>query len=245
MPEADLPESLLPAARVFFDGRLALAQRYAELLVTDGVLRGLIGPREAPRIWDRHLLNCAALTEIVRPGAAVIDVGSGAGLPGIPLAIARPDLTVVLIEPLARRTTFLAEAVAGLGLQDQVSVLHGRAEECLSGPLADEVSPADVVTARAVAPLDRLAAWCLPLAAVGGRVLALKGGSADAEVVTHRDAIARLGGGTAVVRRCGEAILDQPATVVEIVRERPTRRAGRGGTQAARGRRDGTTRSHQ
>jgi 16S rRNA (guanine527-N7)-methyltransferase len=215
VPEVDVPEPLVPAARVLFAQRLPLAQRYAELLATDGVVRGLIGPREAPRLWDRHLLNSVAMTEIVPEGASVVDVGSGAGLPGLALAIARPDLPVVLVDSLARRTTFLTEAVAALGLADQVSVVRGRAEE-----LATELAPADVVAARAVAPLDRLAAWCLPLTVMGGRLLAIKGVGAAEEAVAHRATIARLGGGTPTIRHCGVGLLDEPTTVVEIIRER-------------------------
>ena len=215
MPDVALPEPLVPAARELFGERLPLAQRYADLLATDGVVRGLIGPREAPRVWDRHLLNCVAMAELIPDGSALVDVGSGAGLPGIALAIARPDLHVVLVESLARRTAFLDEAVVLLGLTEQVSVVRGRAEES-----ARRLTPADVVTARAVAPLDRLATWCLPLAAIGGRLLALKGSSAAEEVAAHRAAIAGLGGGAPVVRRCGEGLLDPPAIVVEIVRER-------------------------
>jgi 16S rRNA (guanine527-N7)-methyltransferase len=205
------------AARLAFGDRLPLAHRYAELLATDGVVRGLIGPREAPRLWERHLLNCAVVAEIIDKESSVVDVGSGAGLPGIVLAIARPDLTVTLIEPMARRIAFLTEAVASLGLAGAVRVVRARAEE-YSGPLAD------VVTARAVAPLDRLAAWCLPLAAPGGRVLALKGASAAEEVAAHRAAVQRLGGGTPVIRYCGAEVLDPPTTVVEIVRSRTRRR---------------------
>lgn len=215
MSQVDLPEPLVPAARVLFAQRLPLARRYAELLAGDGVVRGLIGPREAPRIWDRHLLNCAVVAELVPDGASVTDVGSGAGLPGIVLALVRPDLTIALVEPMARRTAFLDEAVAALDLADRVSVVRGRAEE-LSGRLP----LAEVVTARALAPLDRLAAWCLPLAAVGGRVLALKGASAGDEVAAHHAAIGRLGGGTPVVRQVGGDLLEEPTTVVEIVRER-------------------------
>ncbi|MFC3386598.1 16S rRNA (guanine(527)-N(7))-methyltransferase RsmG [Couchioplanes caeruleus subsp. azureus] len=204
------------AAEAVFGERLALAGRYAELLATDGVVRGLIGPREAPRLWERHLINCGVMSEIIPIGASVIDVGSGAGLPGIVLAVARPDLTITLVEPLARRTAFLSEAVTALGLDATVTVVRGRAEDLAGGPPA----PADVVTARAVAPLDRLAGWCLPLAAVGGRLLALKGASADEEVAEHRAAVARLGGGEPVVRTCGAGLIDPPSTVVEIVRER-------------------------
>jgi len=217
-----------PVASVIFGDRLALAVRYAELLATDGVVRGLIGPREAPRIWDRHLINCATMTELIPSGASVVDVGSGAGLPGIVLAVARPDLSMVLVEPLARRTAFLAEVVTELGLDGSVTVVRGRAEE-----VGATLSPADIVTARAVAPLDRLAGWCLPLTAPGGRLLALKGASAADEIAEHQAAIGRLGGATPVVRQCGVGLVDPPATVVEIVRERVvesarTRSADRG-----------------
>jgi 16S rRNA (guanine527-N7)-methyltransferase len=202
------------AVAALFGERLPLAIEYARRLGSDGVVRGLIGPREADRIWDRHLLNCAAVGDLIPSGASVTDVGSGAGLPGIVLAVARPDLTVVLVESLARRTDFLTEVVADLGL-DNVSVVRIRAEEAVG-----TVRPADVVTARAVAPLDRLAAWCLPLTRVGGRLLALKGATAGDEVAEHRAAVARLGGAEPVVRTCGAGLLDAPTTVVEVVHER-------------------------
>jgi 16S rRNA (guanine527-N7)-methyltransferase len=210
------PEEVADAAERLFGDRLGVAGRYAELLGTDGVVRGLIGPREADRIWDRHLLNCGAPAELIANGFKVIDVGSGAGLPGIVLAIARPDLVVTLVEPLARRVAFLDEVVRDLDLADRVKVFRGRAEEALAG----RVDPADVVTARAVAPIDRLAGWCLPLMRIGGRLLALKGATATEEAATHRETILRLGGGAPRVRRCGVGLLDQPATVIEIVRER-------------------------
>src|SRR5690349_12658888 len=151
------PAPLLDVALTMFGDRLPLAVSYAELLCTDGVVRGLIGPREAPRIWERHMLNCAVVADLIPTGASVVDVGSGAGLPGMVLAVVRPDLAVTLIEPLARRTAFLTEAVAALGL-DRTTVVRARAEECVG-----KLPGADVVTARAVAPLDRLAGWCLPL----------------------------------------------------------------------------------
>lgn len=227
-----LPPELAEAAGRLFGARLDLAAAYAELLATDGVVRGLIGPREAPRIWDRHLLNCAVVGELIPTDATVIDVGSGAGLPGLVLAIARPDLQVTLLEPLARRTAFLTEAVDALGLEDSVQVLRGRAEEVAAGP--DPVR-GDVVTARAVAPLDRLAAWCLPLAAPGGRLLALKGASAADEIVEHAPAVHRLGGAEPVLHRCGEGIVEPPTVVVEIVRERLVGPTPRGSAKKSRG----------
>lgn len=222
------------AAREFFGERLPLAAAYADLLATEGVVRGLIGPREAPRIWDRHLLNSAAVAELVPPDVFVVDVGSGAGLPGLVLALARTDLSVALVEPMARRTAFLTEAVSALRLAGRVRVVRARAEE--AAPALP--GPADVVTARAVAPLDRLAAWCLPLAAVGGRLLAIKGASAAEEIAVHAADVRRAGGATPVVRECGVGLLDQPTTVVEIVKERAidpsARRSGRGGRRGGR-----------
>ncbi|HCT75330.1 MAG TPA: 16S rRNA (guanine(527)-N(7))-methyltransferase RsmG [Micromonosporaceae bacterium] len=220
-----VPSESRQAAEVVFKDRLGLAVSYASLLETEGVLRGLIGPREAPRLWDRHLLNCAVVSELISPAATVIDVGSGAGLPGIVLAVARPDISVILVEPLARRTAFLDEAVAALNLTDQVTVVRGRAEE-QTGRLR-----ADVVTARAVAPLDRLAGWCLPLTKVGGRMLAMKGASAADEIDAHRDVVTRLGGGPATIRLCGVGLIDPPTTVVDVARVREVVR------QASQGRR--------
>lgn len=217
---ASPPES---AREIFGAEQLRLAVRYAGLLASEGLLRGLIGPREVPRLWERHLLNCAVVGELVPDGATVLDVGSGAGLPGLVLAVARPDLTVILVEPLARRTAFLVEAVSVLGLTDRVDVLRGRAEE-LRRDFPDGAAP--VVTARAVAPLDRLAGWCLPLVEPGGRLLAMKGDSAGAEITEHRSAVVRSGGGDPVLRRCGERWLDPPTTVVEIERSAPVPGAG-------------------
>lgn len=203
------------SAERLFGEHLRGAEAFARILVTDGVRRGLIGPREAPRIWERHLLNCAAVEELVPTGASVTDVGSGAGLPGIVLAVARPDLTVTLLEPMARRTSFLEYAVEALQLTGRVAVVRARADEC-----PGVVPVAAVVSARAVARLDRLAGWCLPLTAVGGRILAVKGESAREEVAAHAAAVRRAGGGTPVIRHCGVGFLDPPTTVVEIVRTR-------------------------
>ncbi len=151
-----------PAVGTVFGAQLPRAERFVDLLVGPGVERGLLGPREAARIWSRHVLNCAVLAELLPATARVVDVGSGAGLPGLAVAIARPELRVDLVEPLLRRAEFLAEAVASLELGDRVRVIRGRAEE--PGVLR-AVGQADWVTARAVAPLDRLVRWCLPLAA--------------------------------------------------------------------------------
>ncbi|SCL15891.1 16S rRNA m(7)G-527 methyltransferase [Micromonospora rhizosphaerae] len=239
-----LPPELAKAARTLFGDRLDLAAAYAELLATDGVVRGLIGPREAPRIWERHVLNCAAMAERIPEGASVLDVGSGAGLPGLVLAIARPDLTVTLIEPLARRTAFLIEAVQHLGLTKMVRVFRGRAEEAATGSADRPPLSGEIVTSRAVAPLDRLAGWCLPLVVAGGRLVALKGASAAEEIAEHGEAVARLGGGEPELHRCGVGVIEPPATVIEVVRERvvgparkkaPAKRS-RGGRRGGRGR---------
>lgn len=237
--DAVLPPELAGAARTLFGDRLDLAAAYAELLATDGMVRGLIGPREATRVWDRHLLNCAAVAERIPDGATVLDVGSGAGLPGLVLAIARPDLTVTLIEPLARRTSFLIEAVQALGLAKMVRVFRGRADEAAAGTSGTGPLSGDIVTARAVAPLDRLAAWCLPLTVPGGRLLALKGASAEEEIVEHAGTVERLGGGEPLVHRCGVGVIDPPATTVEIVRERVVRPARANAPKRSRGGRRG------
>lgn len=185
--------------------------RYAELLSGAGVERGLLGPREAQRVWSRHVANSAVLEELVPAAVRVVDVGSGAGLPGVPLALVRPDLRVLLLEPLLRRASFLSEVLTELDLADRVGVLRGRAE--------DQRAPvADVVTARAVAPLDRLAGWALPLVPVGGTLLALKGTSAQDEVSASAAAVHRLGGGPPVVLRCGVGVVDPPTTVVRVER---------------------------
>ncbi|MGY4708406.1 16S rRNA (guanine(527)-N(7))-methyltransferase RsmG [Mycolicibacterium sp. CBM1] len=208
------------AAEQVFGDRLAVAHRYADLLAGPGVERGLIGPREVDRIWDRHILNSAALAELLEPETAVVDIGSGAGLPGIPLAILRPDLRVTLVEPMQRRTDFLNDAVAALGVS--VTVIRGRAEE--AGVRA-QAGNADAVVSRAVAALDKLARWSLPLLRPGGRMLALKGERAEEEVADSRREMASLGATDVGVVRCGVSYLEPPATVViAVCGERPTGR---------------------
>ncbi len=212
MPDVSRETPAVPeeATQVFPADRLALAERYADLLATDGVLRGLIGPREAPRLWDRHLLNCAALGEAVPHEATVVDVGSGAGLPGLVLAIARPDVRVTLVEPLLRRTRFLDEVVASLGLADQVEVRRGRAEELAGG---DRFA---VVTARAVAPLERLLGWCMPLVAPRGVLLAMKGSGAAAEVAEATARLEALGCAPPELLDLGQSVLAEPLRVVRV-----------------------------
>lgn len=187
--------------------------RYGELLATDGVERGLLGPREVPRLWERHLLNCAVVAAPGGPlphGCTVLDIGSGAGLPGLVWAIVRPDCRVTLVEPLLRRAEFLTEAVAALSLADRVSVLRARAEAL--------TAQADVVTARAVAPLTRLADWSMPAVRVGGVLLALKGDRADAEVAEARENLVSWGATDITVLTCGQGEVDPPTTVVRVLR---------------------------
>lgn len=223
--DAERPPEPPPAAAAVFGSGLDRAVAYARLLATDGTVRGLIGPREVPRLWDRHLLNSAVVAELIPPGARVVDAGSGAGLPGIPLALARPDLAVTLLEPLARRVTFLDECVATLGLTG-VTVVRGRAEE---GPARRTLGGADVVTARAVAPLDRLTGWCLPLLRPGGVLLAIKGSSAAEELAGTRAALLAAGASDAELASCGAGTVDPPTTVVVVTRGtvRATARGGR------------------
>lgn len=207
---AALPTPPASARQVFGD-RLPLAIAFAQRLASDGTLRGLIGPREVPRLWERHLLNCAVVAELLPAGARVVDVGSGAGLPGLAIACRRDDLRVDLVESLARRVGFLREVVAELGLDGTVRVVHGRAEDT---KVRAAVGDSGWVTARAVAPLERLVRWCMPLLRPGGTLLAMKGQRADAEV-----ARVRRGKGVDVsIMRCGVGTLDTPVIVVAVHR---------------------------
>ncbi|MGB7449759.1 MAG: 16S rRNA (guanine(527)-N(7))-methyltransferase RsmG [Ornithinimicrobium sp.] len=220
MPSHSSPRPPRAAAEIFGE-QLALAVRYADLLVSTGIEHGLLGPREAPKVWERHIVNCAAVESLLPHRTRLIDIGSGAGLPGLALAIARPDLKVTLIEPLARRTRWLDDAVAQLGLT-QVSVQRARAEDMGS------LIQAPVVTARAVARLDKLATWAWPLLPEGGRLLALKGQSADDELMEAGPTLDRLGTGRRVVHDVGADVLDPPVRVIELVKS--TVRAPRGGS---------------
>ncbi len=201
---------------MFASERLPLAERYTELLATEGVVRGLIGPREAPRLWDRHVLNSAVLADAVPEGSSVCDIGSGAGLPGLVLAIGRPDVTVTLVEPLARRTTFLDEVVAELGLS-HVRVERARAEK-LHGR-----ATFDVVTSRAVAPLNRLLGWSMPLVAPTGALVAMKGRSVHDEISAASGLLSDWRCAEPEVFEVGVGRVDPPTTVVRVSWEDPAR----------------------
>lgn len=196
-------------ARELFGASLPRIESYVELLSREGVRRGLIGPREVPRLWERHVMNCAVVEELIPWDTEVVDLGSGAGLPGIVLAILRPDLRVTLLEPLLRRTVFLQEAVDFLELDNAV-VWRGRAEEQKA-----EVR-AGVVTARAVAPLTRLARWALPLLRPGGMLLALKGEQAEAELKEASMEVAKIRPCVSDVVQAGAGKVDPATTVIQI-----------------------------
>jgi len=194
---------------VFSSESLPMAQAYAAWLAEAGTLRGLLGPREVSRLWERHLLNCAVLAELLEPDATVCDLGSGAGLPGLVLAIARPDLRVTLVEPLLRRSSFLGEVAAALKLP-AVEVVRGRADE-LHGRRSF-----DVVTSRALAPLDRLLPWSMPLVAPSGSLLAIKGSSLAAEIRAAESQLARWHCAEPVVLHLGEGVVLPTTTAVRV-----------------------------
>jgi 16S rRNA (guanine527-N7)-methyltransferase len=200
-----------PEAAEVFGAALDQARRYAHLLATDGVTRGLIGPGETERLWDRHLINCAVVAELLPERGVLVDIGSGAGLPGVVLAMLRPSLRVILLEPLLRRSVFLEECVAELGLSN-ATVLRARAEEKAAAHIE-----ADVATARAVAPLDRLAGWAVRLLRPGGELLAIKGQSADEEIAAAQPVLSRLGVRSAEVLQAGHGRVVMATTVVRVV----------------------------
>jgi 16S rRNA (guanine527-N7)-methyltransferase len=204
---SDHPTQSVDIAREVYGARFPEINRYVDILASTGVAWGLLGPREADRLWDRHILNSVALGELIPAGSAVADVGSGAGLPGIPLAMLRPDLRITLLDPLLRRSTFLNQTVSELGLADRVDVVRSRAE--------DHDHSYDVVVARALAPLDRLIGWCNPLRASDGVILALKGSSAADEVASAFGQLKGAGLDAEVleVRAHPDA---EPATVVRL-----------------------------
>lgn len=205
-------------AHRLFGERLPHAETFARFLADTGVSHGLIGPREVPILWERHILNCAVIEGAFPRGIHIVDVGSGAGLPGIALAIVRPDVHLTLIEPMQRRTEWLESTVAELGL-DRVSVRRGRAED-FHGSVR-----APYVTARAVARLDKLARWCFPLLEDKGVLVALKGRSAEEELTATTKGLRRLGMTSASVRRHGADLLDTPAITVDCLVARPPARS--------------------
>lgn len=209
MTTSELTPAAPSGAAAVFGDHVATAEAFVAILADTGVSHGLIGPREVPRLWDRHVLNCAVIQDAFPPGARVIDVGSGAGLPGLALAIVRPDLDLHLVEPMLRRTTWLSDTVTALGLSN-VKVHRGRAEE-FAGTLA-----APWVTARAVARLDKLARWCVPLLEEHGSLVAMKGRSAAEELAEDRPALSRMGLVDAVVREHGSQVLEEAVLTVDL-----------------------------
>ncbi|GAA1046364.1 MULTISPECIES: 16S rRNA (guanine(527)-N(7))-methyltransferase RsmG [Rothia] len=213
MSETELPVlqgTELEAAEKIFGDRLPLAKRYVEHLATSGIERGLIGPREVPRLWGRHVLNCAVVEEFIVENASVADVGSGAGLPGLCLAIARPDLSLTLIEPLERRVIWLDEVIEDLGLEN-VDILRSRAEQAVG------MVDADYVTARAVSALVGLLDITLPILRGQGELLALKGRSAAEEITKARKKLNKYGAREVDILTAGETLLEEPTTVVQVI----------------------------
>ena len=207
VPAVPAPPAPASAADVFGPAR-PTALAYAVILATRGVPRGLLGPREVPRLWDRHLLNCAVVADLIEQRrGTLLDLGSGAGLPGLVLAMVLPDVTVTLLEPMERRCRFLTECVTELGLAN-VSVLRGRAE--------DVTLRTDVVTARAVAPLPRLAELALGVVRPGGMVLAIKGRTAAEELRAAGPVLRRIGARDAQVVRAGQGKVVPATTVVRF-----------------------------
>ncbi|WKD60063.1 Ribosomal RNA small subunit methyltransferase G [Corynebacterium caspium DSM 44850] len=209
-------EEIPAAASDIFGEYLAQAKQYHQSLATTGSERGFIGPREVSRLWERHILNCAVIGEVMPQNAVIVDIGSGAGLPGIPLAIARPDLHITLVEPLLKRSVYLREVAAELDLKN-VHILRGRAEE---KHVIKDAGSADIVTSRAVAPLAKLASWSLPLVVKGGLMLAMKGASISEELERDRQDIKKAGGGKAEIITVGSQFLAEPTTLIRIPRVR-------------------------
>ena len=211
------PAAPAPPQVVFqrFGAAAELLVRYAGWLAGPGTVRGLLGPREVPRLWERHLLNSVAVAELIPQEARLVDIGTGAGLPGLAMACVRPDLEVDLVESLLRRTDFLTEVVTSLNLTDRVRVIRGRAEDIA---VRNTVGSAQFVTARAVAPLDRLVRWSFPLLRSGGSLLAVKGASAEDEITEHQQFLTRMRAEVMGVIECGAELVDPPTRVVQLIR---------------------------
>lgn len=215
-PAPPLPAELGDAAEGIFGDALPLARRYVEHLSTTGIEWGLIGPREVPRLWERHVLNCAIVADLLPEGTLVADVGSGAGLPGLCLAMARPDCQFLLIEPLERRVDWLDMVVEDLGLEN-VDVIRGRSEQ-VAGNL-----DVDVVTARAVSALKSLLPLTMPLLKGQGQLLAIKGRSAADEITAAAKALRKYSCGEPEILTVGDDVLPEPTTVVRVVPRRGRR----------------------
>ena len=201
-------------ASTIFGRRLGLAEHYVAILADTGISHGLIGPREAPRLWERHVLGCAVIHPALSQGVTVADIGSGAGLPGVVLAIVRPDLEVVLVEPLGRRVGWLQDTIAELELLN-VTVHEGRAESLFG------LRRFPVVTARAVARIGLLSRWCLPLLEPDGRLVAMKGAKAASELEEDFTVVMAAGAVAAVISTYGEGLLDVPTTTVTVTVSKP------------------------
>lgn len=203
------PEAEPKEAQIVFGDYIDKARKFFDLLVRDGDLLGLIGPRELPKLWTRHILNSAVVAELVPDAKLVADVGSGAGFPGIPMAIMKPTSHFVLIEPMERRSSWLSDVVVPeLGLTN-VQVLRGRAEEA---PLRNY----DVVTARAVSALPKLLRMLVPLAVQGGEILALKGSKAQDEIQESQSLVKKLKIATFEIVTAGEKVMQEPTTIVRV-----------------------------
>ncbi|XKH55064.1 16S rRNA (guanine(527)-N(7))-methyltransferase RsmG [Citricoccus nitrophenolicus] len=212
MEAQDPPEltgDLLTAAEELFGDRIDLAVRFVEHLSSTGIEWGLLGPREVPRLWERHVLNCAVVGDLLPEGALVADVGSGAGLPGLALALARPDCQFILIEPLERRVAWLDMVVDDLEL-DNVDVVRARSEQVVGNVVVD------IVTARAVSALKTLIPLTLPLLQGSGQLLAIKGRSAAEEVKSAAKVLKKHKGSTPIIETVGEDLLAEPTTVVRV-----------------------------
>jgi 16S rRNA (guanine527-N7)-methyltransferase len=182
-----IPENLeaepVAAATVLFADRLELARRFTTNLAVHGEELGLIGPLELPRLWSRHILNCAVVAPLLRPGT-VGDIGSGAGLPGLVLAIARAAVDFVLVEPMERRVAWLNDQVKDLGLTN-VKIMRDRAEDLRLDEGFDQL------TARAVSAFSKLIPMCAPLVVPGGELVLMKGANAAKEIEAAEKQIRR------------------------------------------------------